>query len=241
MFVSRAEAEKRLQDDKNLLRPAGDAQSGNPSEVEGQKDELTPESANKGNTGEIEASTELNDEDDFNLPCLSDLDKIIASGASFLGDGRAHYKKKPDAQRAIGEVSTLLGPTIAARTLGLSIPQAFAYEHGEQTTNLEMSKGLPELKKHLESVKLDIAVKASHRLRKIVKCITTDKIENVTDPLKLASLGKDMAVIIDKMAPSEGSVDGGLHLHVYRPEAADVSAYKVVNARVSGVIDVGAG
>lgn len=220
MFMSEDEALERLNSARNLF---SDRISSSPPISSSETAAIVPEL--------------VEDDEEFELPCLTDLDNLDdlineghkASHVSPDGRQRAHYKGCRESQKAIGEVSALLGPTQASSLFGASIPQTFAYGEGQRSSNEAMGE-IPELKVHLGQVKMQIAMTASRRLRRIVKAITPKKIDAITSPIELTRMGKDMATIVDKMSPRDLS-DLGATLHIYRPETQNVNQYNIVNVR----------
>lgn len=194
----------------------------------------------------VQEPEDLKGDDDLSPPCFSHLDSLLNDCASYLKPPsskthkeRSHYKLHREAQKAVGEIDTILGPSSTATLMGLSAPQAFAYGEGQRSSNQDMGR-VPGLKEHLSEVKLDIAMRAARRVRKAVTAITNEKIEAIESPLKLAVLGKDMASIVEKMSDRGSLLDqGGVHLHIYKPEMHAVDDYEIVGARALSIIDVG--
>lgn len=220
MFVTEKEAEDRLSSKRNILR-------------EGGMEDHEVEDLGAEETEEVGEAWEDPDIDDIKLPSLSgkaaldNLEKIIADGGG-VGGGRAHYKMKRESQKAIGEVDLLLGGNKTGALFGLTAPQAYAYGEGKQGTDVD-SIVIKEVRDHVEMVKLDIAAKAVSRLQKVMVEINGPRIEAVKDPLKLAVLGKDLAAIVEKVAPRALLDPDRGGIVVYRPETAPVSSYNVVN------------
>src|SRR5262245_60103567 len=104
MFVTEQEAQERLSSERNLLR-TGEIRS------------TTPEQTSS--SPQVEAEWPDPEIDEITLPSLrtedslDTLNRLIASGSSQTNDGRAHYAGKREAQKAIAEVDSLLGPTMA--------------------------------------------------------------------------------------------------------------------------------
>lgn len=227
MFVTEQEADERLKSERNLLRD-GKIQiqqpSAPPADAELEKDESWPEP-------ELDAIA---------LPCLSStdslekLERLIASGTAL--ENRASYKGNREAQKAIGEIDSLLGPSIASSIMGLSPSQSQAYGDGLQSaytdTDLRPNVEIKEVKKHIELVKLDIAVKATSRLRRIMIAMNDTRIDAIQSPIVLAKVGRDVASIIEKVSPKEFADPDRGSIHIYRPESSPVNEYKIININV---------
>ena len=176
------------------------------------------------------------------LPCISTedsllkLERLIAGGSASSNSGRAHYAGKREAQKAIAEVDSLLGPTMTGAIMGLSPSQSQAYGDGLQSahtmSDLREDKEIKEVKRHIELVKLDIAVKATSRLRRVVHAMTDVRIDAIESPVVLAKVGRDIAGIIEKVSPRELVDPDRGSIHVYRPETSEVNDYKVININI---------
>jgi hypothetical protein len=233
MFLTEEEAKERLNSERNLLR-TGDIRDAIPEQTS---------SSPKVSGEEDWPEPELDDEiDKIKLPCISTeeslakLERLIAGGSSSTRDGRAHYAGKREAQKAIAEVDSILGPTVTGAIMGLSPSQSQAYGDGLQSahtnSDLREDKEIKEVRRHIELVKLDIAVKATSRLRRIVSAMSDTRIDAIESPVILAKVGRDVAGIIEKVSPRELADPDKGSIHVYRPETAEVNDYKVININI---------
>ncbi len=177
-------------------------------------------------------------DDDIILPCLDHpdalktLEQIIATGSG-ARDGRSHYVGNREAQKAIGEVDALLGPTAASGIFGNTPPQAQAYGDGLQTPSRILDKQIKEVYEHVNLVKLSIARSASLKLKKIVDCINDERIEEIQSPVVLARLGKDVASIVERVSPRDAREEDRSIFHIYRPEVATNDQYNIVNVSIA--------
>jgi len=177
-------------------------------------------------------------DDDIILPCLDHpdalktLEQIIATGSGARA-GRSHYVGNREAQKAIGEVDALLGPTAASGIFGNTPPQAQAYGDGLQTPSKILDKQIKEVYEHVNLVKLSIARSASLKLKKIVDCINDERIEEIQSPVVLARLGKDMASIVERVSPRDAREEDRSIFHIYRPEVATNDQYNIVNVSIA--------
>jgi hypothetical protein len=220
MFITPDEAEKRLKGDRNYLRDK-------------------PLREDKEEKKEEEKPWEEPEIDTITLPSISkspdtlaELEQLIAHGHKG-SNGRAHYKGSREVQKALAESDALLGPSMTASILGLSPSQAHAYGDGLQTTHtksgLRDDKVIKEVRDHVERVKLDIAVKATSRLHRVVQAINGPRIDSVENPMDLARLGKDLALIVEKVTPHELIDPDRGNIHIYRPESSQTNEYKIIN------------
>lgn len=219
MFISQKEAEERLKQSDNLLRRdpyasedemkesvKNPAPSPEPSQPEGAE---TPES-------DDEPATEL-------LSGLDKLDDLIQPRT-----GRANYRMKREAQGAIAETATILGPTVAARTFGLSVSQAQGYADG-LAGNQDKQHPIPVIRERVKLVKERIALSAARKLRTTLKCLTPEKLEAIENPLDAGRLAKDLATVVDKMEPKDKALDDRIQFHVYVPQVKKLEDYNVIN------------
>lgn len=247
MFISQDEADARLNGDRNLLKD----KSLKREKKEG-VDELTPTEPTDCDSGEDDREKEVVDSnmlgmweepevDAIQLPSFSrssdsleELEKLIASSHRGL-EKRASYKGKREAQKALAETDALLGPSVTSNLFGLSASQAQAYGDGLETTHTKTGredKVIKQVRDHVERVKLDIAIKATSRLNRVVACINGPRIDAIENPLDLARLGKDLAIILEKVTPHELIDPDRGTIHVYRPEVAQTQEYNIVNINV---------
>lgn len=228
-FVSRKEAQDRLDSGRNLFRDkaAPIPESEEREESDGVDKSKRPNgSPSESPEGSVEGARYTGVEDiERPLFDLSSLDAIIS------GDGRKpRYQGKVEAQASIAETSMVLGPTVAASLVGLGTSQTFAYEHGYRNSGQQYdgTPQKPELKRRIDIIKEDLALRASSKLKSVLINLTDEKLQKVKRATNLSKIGKDMAIILDKVSPSEQAVDGGTHFHIYRPEVKTINNYETV-------------
>lgn len=212
MFISQKEADERLKSNSNLLRHQSNDRK--ESQVPGGSDipDLPDEQEHKS-------------EDDPAEGLLSSLDKL---DEIILNRPRASYQMNRPAQKAIAETTLLMGPSVSGALFGLSHAQVNAYQNGVQHDTSD-ALPIPEVKRHLAETKERIALIAARKLRKTLKCITTEKVEEIQSPLDAGRLAKDLASVVDKMEPKEKIGDRKVEFHIYRPVVKTLNEYKVVN------------
>lgn len=231
MFVSSDDARKRLESLDNILRPAGVAPTAS----------ITP-AITRAETVPDEPDDEGDEDDEVSAdvqeiiaphPAKDVLDKLDSLLHPKV-NGRARYAGKLPSQIGIAETSLILGAKEGSELFDLSYSQAHAYEGAARTSASPAIK--PELKKAIDKARSRIAVQAADRLHAVLTLLDDDKLSKVKRATNLAKIGKDMAVILDKVTPKEAEHKDGLHFHIYRPEMAVASAYETVE--LGPVLDV---
>lgn len=236
MFIKRAAADARLTDKNNLLRrpPIKDTCETSDEEeaaaalaLHGPPYVAPVSSIAPSIAPSITQPEPLIKEE---LPILKELDGLLNPQARTL----VHpYKYKRDAQVAIGETALILGPQAASGVFGLGPggAQAEVYSEGRQSwgSGGQPGKIIPEVYQRLQKSKQDIAEKAARRLESTLDAITPEKLTAVHKVDVLARVGKDMAIILDKVSPKEGPNEGGVHFHIFRPEFKQENHYETVN------------
>ncbi len=232
IFIDEAVARERLDAPINLFSPSFSPPLPSTSEDDG------VDIRDDGSHTNTESSSSDIDKQDIILPCLDHpdalktLEQIIATGSGARA-GRSHYVGNREAQKAIGEVDALLGPTAASGIFGNTPPQAQAYGDGLQTPSKILDKQIKEVYEHVNLVKLSIARSASLKLKKIVDCINDERIEEIQSPVVLARLGKDMASIVERVSPRDAREEDRSIFHIYRPEVATNDQYNIVNVSIA--------
>lgn len=167
---------------------------------------------------------------------LSSLDDLIQNRP------RVNYKHKMEAQVAIAETALILGSNrqaghIFGHTSGM---QAGAYREGKSGNQ---DKHLDTPYKNLRRVKLNdmkerLALKAGRRLKKSLELMSDELLESIKDPIKLSTVAKDMASVIDRIkVQEERSAGDSVHFHIYRPEMGE-QTYERIEVGAAVPIDV---
>lgn len=218
MIVSSSEAKERLESERNRLAVSAPGSERVSDVAPASKDLPVPDSSEGGEEGQ-DQSKESSAFD------FSELDKIIDSRPC-----RPSYANNLPAQRSIAQTSLLIGQTSAAHIFGNSVPQVHAYENGLQSS-AQITNGKPVtsgIDKIVKELKQELALKAATRLGEVLDVLDGDRIKRVKRATDLARVGKDMAVILDKVSPREDHMQGGVHFHIIKPETAPISDYKVI-------------
>lgn len=95
---------------------------------------------------------------------------------------------------------------------------------GHHEANKELLAEINLQKKSLRDV-------AFSRLMKSLGLITDERLEALTDVVKLTRVTRDLSTVYDKAIPREELASGnnGVHFHVWRPEMRAEDAYEVIN------------
>lgn len=195
MFVSKKQADERLSSARNLLNE--DSASAVEEDLESVRDETT---------------VEVVKEEIFEVPALSQLDALIR------GDKLARPAKDPQIRAAQREVARYIGnePT---RTM-MHVKALTSADPPEMPMVKRITKEL-----RIKRVKDHVALRTGKVLNKVVAKITQDRIDQITNPLELGRLGRDLATIVERMGPKESASGDGFHLHVYAPEQQSMEAF----------------
>jgi len=152
---------------------------------------------------------------------LSQLDSLVNRTSDYF-----KYRGNLEAQIGIAETALMVGCSDAGRAFNLDPSQSWAYEHSLRTPVEKEPK--KELDAALKIIKQDLALKAASRLGDVLDILDGEKIKKIAKATDLARVGKDMAVILDKVSPKDQAAESGLHLHLYRPEQREAKTYDVV-------------
>jgi transposase len=213
MFISQKDAEARLAHGRNIFRDPGLPVVPDPDPAE--ESESITDSPEK-------------DEKPEEMLDLSELDALI--NPESRRTRRANYRGNLEAQVGIAETSLILSQQKAADIFGMSRSQVEAYQRGLQSSN-QITDGTPPkpaLKQRVDAIKEEIAEKSALRLKNVLDLLDEPKLKQVKRATNLAKIGKDMATILDKVAPANTG-EGHVHFHVFAPERKDISDYKVVS------------
>jgi len=226
MIVSRKIAEDRLSSGRNRLR-SSDVPVPDSSLQEVVDDERPAEES-------LDAPPATN-KPELALD-LSSLDKLL--------EHRGGYRGQLDNQVGIAETASIIGRAGARDIFGISSSQVQAYDRGLQSTrDITHPEGNtnPELKRRVDAAKERIAELAVGKLGDTLELLTTNKLSKVGKATNLTKVGKDLAVILDKVTPRTETEKGNhVHFHVFRPPTLDVSAYKQVTIGVASEVFIDA-
>lgn len=125
-------------------------------------------------------------------------------GAGFTGPAQRYY----GTDNAVGKDGKLIPGLVS----------------GAHEANRELLAEINIQKKSLRDV-------AFSRLMKSLGLITDEKLEALTDVVKLTRVTRDLSTVYDKAIPREELASGnnGVHFHVWRPEMRAEDAYEVIN------------
>ncbi len=129
------------------------------------------------------------------------------------------------------EVATLAkiaGPSVAAEVFDVSASQASNFAKGKTVHG----DGNPDLKKKVEAETSDLHQKARNLVLEGLG-IMGDKMDELRDesPRVVAGVTKDLATIIEKTSPKEGT-GNQINIVVYAPKQKSIDSYETVEAEV---------
>lgn len=233
MFISKREAEDRLNDAENAFRsdfPINDAAQHEDLDIEQLHPNEEPEEnldaeIVRQSTASI-LSANPHEQDTIGLDAL---DSLITPRRV-----RNPYRGRMDAQVAIAETSMIIGPAKAGKVFGISDHQVNAYAVGADTDGTS-SKNLhnlknprPERKARVDALRSRLALKAGIRVGKCLDLLDDTKLSAMQKPTTIARVAKDMATIMDKVSDKKQETDGGIHFHLYRPEIKQENHYDTI-------------
>jgi len=211
MFISKDQAEARLKRSDNLLREQEvivEYPANHP--VEGQDVEIL----------DAPASTPRADNSEFDA---------LLKGVDKLDHMVGRYRGNRPAQKAIADISVILGPETAGAIAGLSPEQSRAYMMGKTTgAGASTSPTIPEVKSHVDMTKERIRALTATKLEKTLNHLTDDKFNDEMSAGDVGRLAKDLATVHDKMEKKDAGSDNGVHFHVFVPEIKKITNYNII-------------
>jgi hypothetical protein len=216
MFSTREQSESRRNSTENVF---GDRFE--PSSVFRDKGVIVPEIVVPDITDKPVETEEGADDENFRT-LLEDSQR-----SALMRHG--NLRGKHDIQAAVGLTADLLTNAASGALYGVGEKQASGYSHGISTQNDYSTKTeRPELKSKLGALKSNLALKAAHRLDQTLDALDGEKIGKIRNPVNIARVAKDMAVVIDKVT-KDSSQEEGIHFHIYRPEMKNLQNYGTVH------------
>jgi len=228
MFLTEAEAKRRLEHSRNILSP---------NYV--QEIEAESESVSEPESSEQEQESDDSSQDQLATPVLSDIDKLLAGAVDpqRIRGRTGTLRGQVDAQVAVGTTALILGAGKTGPMFGLSEQQSYAYREGLSTTSdlADRKDRVPERSRRIRTVKEQLAEVASNKLRAALTSLTDSKINECNGP-RISSIAKDMAVVLDKVTKDHEKAES-IHFHIFRPEMRTVSDYTTVPVGSGAVIE----
>lgn len=224
MFISKREATERLESDRNLFRDEHAKSSATVANVDSTTiHPIKPDPAAQA-IARIPKDTKTRE-----------LDRILDLANATRMTGAAG--RSPQVDAAIAESSFLMGAQETARMF--NVPLGTAQSLGRKLKDPD-SVTNQQLKEELLKTRSRLGLLASSRLEKALNCLTDDKIEKIQKATNLSRIAKDLASIMDKVAPAPVEMtEEHVHFHVFKPEIASESQYDtVVVGPALPVIDV---
>ena len=132
---------------------------------------------------------------------------------------------------SIGLSSKVLGSKETEKLFGVDPQQQNHLTHGF-TGSVDRVKGKNKKEELLDEIYSQggkVTKLAFNRILKSLSLLNEDKIEEVTDPMKLLGLARGLSGIVRDMTPKEGDEkEQQVHFHVYRPEQKVDSDYETI-------------
>lgn len=225
MFISDEEANRRLNTSENVLTRVngGDIRSGIPH-VEEEPPIILPDEILDSEDAQCNSAREAGVE-----PAGRILQQMLGMKA-----GRKPGQKNldPAIRAAAGACAQLTTLKNAGAAFEVSHLTAGHYAHGYTNQAARYDDGVApqtSLLQEIDRQKRQIRDLAFEKLAKTLGLISDDKIEAITDPLKLGRLARDLSNVHDKAMPrEEREAAGGIHFHIWKPEMKAESDYEVV-------------
>lgn len=153
------------------------------------------------------------------------------------------YGRKPgqiempkELQAAVAVTAQIVNSGTAAQVFGTSYHHADELKHGftNQIARYGDEDSSPELpNKELERIvdrqKKEVRDLAFEKLTKALGLMSDDKLEALTDVVKLSRVARDLSVVVEKTLPKDNTQIGGLHFHVWKPEMREEQSYETVS------------
>jgi hypothetical protein len=148
------------------------------------------------------------------------------------GSGRTPGSlNRTDFERAaIGELSTLTGPTEAAKLTGASISQAHSYSKGFNTSGHRLPNG--ELGLSVQSMADSIEAVKARAIEKILECmelITPEKLDN-SSPVAISQVAMNLSKVAPNLENKVADINQNstATVVIYSPPVSEESRYKTI-------------
>lgn len=192
---------------------------------------ITDEQLNK-EIGKIPSKINSNDINRIESELIKDKIKDAIKDSSFkvvdIKRGRGNVLEIPNEIRALVAEEVINGAPAKqiAKSFGISESSISAYKH-DATSTTTYDKPNDSLKKSNDSVRDVITDKARGRLMSALDAITDENISNakVKD---IASIAKDMSVIVKNMEPERTQNVQNTQVIIYKPRMRDEDEFDVI-------------
>lgn len=226
MFISEQEAERRKHSSENVLTVIDKDSNHGRGEVH-------------SNEPPVIVPDEVLDPDD--MECSSALAAGVEAPAGRIlrgligmpqgGRRKGQTNMDPVMRAACAVTAELVDTRTAARAFDTSYHHADELKHGFTNQQDRYGDKDPDanLKQEISRQKRQVRDLAFEKLTKTLGILTDDKIMAMTDPVKIARVGRELSTIHDKAMPKEERADvGGVHFHIWRPEMKSEQDYEQV-------------
>ena len=157
-------------------------------------------------------------------------------GLTSPGKPKGQSNAPLEIQAACATTAQMVGTRQAAQAFDFSYHHADELKHGytNQETRYNPAVDPNELlKNEVNNQKKVIRDLAFQKLTAVLGILDDDKIKALSDPVKIARVGRDLSTIHEKALPREEQNDrSGVHFHIWKPEMREEDSYPVV--RVGG-------
>lgn len=135
----------------------------------------------------------------------------------------------PEMRVLIGALAKISGPTATARAFGTDPNRALLHAHGKVNQGDEPRE---ELVEGIDKTLAPIRKSAIDKLQMALDAITEDKINTTKSVKDVSAVAANLSRIVEKTAPikEKAAVNGGIAVHIYRPEMKSEEDYKVIDA-----------
>jgi len=241
MFISEAEANKRLNSSENVLTVIdknGGSRDGRPSVNEPlviHPTDIVPDSFPALPSAPAAIVPEVLGVDE--TPDSATLRKMLGM-KNPTGRKVGVPNRTREEQASIALAGQVIGQAAAARLLGTTKDHAHDLAHGFTSGEAHHGTGPYEgitptpnadLVKVIDKQKKQVRDLAFEKLTKTLGLITDDKLEAVTDATKLSRVAKDLSGVVEKVIPKEQGQMDGVHFHIWRPPMREEDSYEQVS------------
>lgn len=236
MFISEQTANERLNSSRNVLTRVNKEESIDKGVPHTQEPPIV----------ELEENDHLPVEDQLCSTATGIVAPDMRAIRKILGmepQGRSLGQKNAplEIQAAAATTAQMVNTKTAARTFDFSYHHADELKHGYTNQEQRYDPVIEPhalLKEEVNRQKKVVRDLAFEKLTKVLGILSDDKIQALTDPVKIARVGRDLSTIHEKALPrEEQNTNSGVHFHIWKPEdQREESSYPVVRVGASSTI-----
>jgi hypothetical protein len=238
MFISEQTANERLNSSRNVLTRVNKEESID----KGVPHTLEPPSIE---TVEPSQPEEIPREDQACRSAIGIINPDMLLIKKMLGlapQGRKQgVKNAPvEIQAAAATTAQLVSTRVAAREFDFSHHHAHELKHGYTNQEAQYNPGVEPnalLRQEVNHQKKMVRDLAFEKLVKTLGLLDDDKLAALTDPVKIARVGRDLSTIHEKALPrEEQNTNSGVHFHIWKPEQREEDSYPMVRVGASSTV-----